>query len=481
MTSIRRQLIFQLLIGLSILFAAASTGLFFYSRDAFISQFDASLEAKILSFMKMSEIENKNGQISIELEFNDFPIPEYQPSPEAEYYQVWFFDGSSRARSPSLAMDDLPRFAEKNEGVVIKDILLPDGRSGRAAGAWFSPAPDIELKQQGYKEDALENELQIVIAGSREKLDDTLITLLVGYIITGIVLIAGIIMIVPWSAIRGLKPLDRIATETAGIETTNLTYRFPIEGLPDELLPISNRLNELLDRLGAAFLRERRFNADIAHELRTPIAELRILAEVSLKRAPDEEYYDVSQKRFKDVVDIARQMEKLVTTLLAIARCESSSKTLELESIDLIELIKRTCLLYQEEGAKRNIAFEIKLPDAAFATSDKTVLSAVLTNLFSNALVHTPNGGSVCCNVDAAGDGFLFKLTNTNNQLVPEDIDHLFEPLWKKDKSRTDSESNGLGLSLVAAYTGILGMKLKAELPKNDLFEITLSIDNPAV
>ena len=109
MKSIRRQLNVTLLAGLFVLFAAASTGLYLYTRGAFIRQFDESLFAKLASLSKLSETEERSGLVIVELEFDAYPLPEFQPSPHADYYQVWQEDASVLARSASLGGKDLPR------------------------------------------------------------------------------------------------------------------------------------------------------------------------------------------------------------------------------------------------------------------------------------------------------------------------------------------------------------------------------------
>jgi signal transduction histidine kinase len=117
---------------------------------------------------------------------------------------------------------------------------------------------------------------------------------------------------------RGLTPLSALAAEVDAIDEASLDRRLAIEGQPTELVGIRRKLNELLERLQMAFDRERRFSSGAAHELRTPIAELRALTEVALKwpAGPDPE-------RTKDLSEahaIACRMEEVVGALLAIAR-----------------------------------------------------------------------------------------------------------------------------------------------------------------
>ena len=93
----------------------------------------------------------------------------------------------------------------------------------------------------------------------------------------------GSYLVVPRVLRRELKPLQALAAEAAGIDAARLSARFATEGLPGELAPIAARLNELLARLEDSFERERRFSSDVAHEFRTPVAELRSLAELAIK------------------------------------------------------------------------------------------------------------------------------------------------------------------------------------------------------
>ena len=109
MKSIRKQLIFTLLSCLTLLFAAASATLYLYARGALLNQFDESLRTKILSFAEMIEVEEKEGEIVFEIEFSEFPLPEFRPSSEAAYYEVRRRDGSIVARSPSLGGQELER------------------------------------------------------------------------------------------------------------------------------------------------------------------------------------------------------------------------------------------------------------------------------------------------------------------------------------------------------------------------------------
>lgn len=488
MKSIRRQMIVTLLICLSVLFAAASSALYLYARSALLAQFDDSLTTKLVSFAGMAEVEEKGGMVAIELDFHDFPLPEYQPGRDCEYYEVWHGEGPVLARSSSLEGGDLSRFEGGGEGPVVEDTVLPDGRQGRAAAFWFHPKGEKEAEPGEGGDERAEQMLYMVIARSRENLDSDLLTLLGGFAVMGLLLGIGMVFTVRWLVGRNLDPLDSIAREISRIESTDLSHRFATERLPRELAPISMRFNELMGRIESAFSRERRFHADIAHELRTPLAELRTLAEVALQSSPESGSAAESpgpdceppgatfKTYFRDVLDIARQMEKMVTTLLALVRCEVERQEVKLEPVELAGLIRSLCASHQRDATGREISFTLQLPGSGESLSDRTLLAAIMNNLFSNAVSHTPDGGSILCELSEMENGFLFSLQNTSDRLAPEDLEHLLEPFWQKDSSRTDGKRNGLGLSLVAAYADLLGLKIELSLKEPDLFAVTFRL-----
>jgi two-component system sensor histidine kinase QseC len=473
MSSIRRKLNGTLLAGLFVLFTAASAALYLYTRGALVREFDDALSAKLVTLTKLTEVEMKSDRVVVELEFHAYPLPEFQPSPDAEFYQVWSADGSVLAKSASMDGHDLP---DIDTSGTISDLSLPDGRKGRCAVLWFTPAPDPDRIAPEFGEGDDGPRLRMALARSRENLDNILVSLMLGFSGIGLLLLGLVAVIVGASIRKGLKPLARIADEAASIEPDKLSHRFPSSGLPDELVPITTRLNELLERLEAAFAREKRFTADMAHELRTPVAELRLLSEVALNKASNADYYDASQGCFRDAREIALQMEKLITTLFSLLRSENGRVEVQSEFTDAVELIKRAGRRHEAKARDRKITLEEDLPEAAVISTDRTLLLAVLDNLFSNAVSHTPEGGSVRCRLESQSSGYLFTLENTNTLLDKNDLDRIFEPLWKKDPSRTQAESNGLGLSLVAAYADLLSIELRTDLPGPDRFAISFHL-----
>lgn len=251
--------------------------------------------------------------------------------------------------------------------------------------------------------------------------------------------------------------------------------------MPRELEPVCGCLNGLLERLERAFARERRLTADAAHELRTPIAELRTLAEVGLAEAktgcPEMTGY------FEDALGVTRRLESLVTALLYLARCEAGAQKAEMRPVDIAELTRE---LWRVLSPITHTSYEVQLdvPEQAFVTADPELLKTILSNLLSNALAYTPSGGKIQVSIHRTGNlgdtipmvspkfSWMVSIANTSHELLAADIEHVFEPFWQKHADRGDTGHCGLGLALVAACARLMAIPIRTEIAANTLFVI---------
>ena len=413
-----------------------------------------------------------------EFEFSEAALPEFQPSPNAEYYQVWDEDGKIVARSPSLEGRNLKRIRALLNKPRILNIVLPDGRPGRAVALMFNPRHgNRKSNNRGIEHTRRSREYStLTMARSRADLDRALGILLSGLLLTGVLLLASVLLLVHYTINKGLHPLSTMANEAATIDAGSLTHRFPTSSVPQEILPISIRLNGLLERLEAAFQREQRFTSDAAHELRTPIAELHLLAEIGLKSATTLTQDEELNQYFQDALDIANQMERLATTLLTLARCESGLQDVNLQNVELISIIEKAWKHFKEKAYRRKLTVEFHLPEEAFLATDSALLTAILRNLFANAVAYTPDAGKIMIDIKNEGNMLLVILSNTNNQLKQQDLEHLFEAFWRKDKARSSSSHCGVGLSVASSFARLLGIELTVDLPSESVFQISLAI-----
>jgi two-component system sensor histidine kinase QseC len=264
----------------------------------------------------------------------------------------------------------------------------------------------------------------------------------------------------------------------ATVDAATLGTRVEVGPLPSELQPMVSRLNELLARLAAAFARERRFTATAAHELRTPLAELRSLAEVNLATPATEAERTES---WQDVLATTRRMESLALKLLDLARTENGKAALSSESVVLRQAVATAWQGCAGCAAKRGVGIHSGIPEHLTVDTDPVLLGVVLSNLCANAAKHAPDGAMLHIDAAQAGNTTTLTFRNPAPDLTTDDISHLFERFWRKDAARTDGRHHGLGLALAAEFASLLGGRLNAKLTAAGELEMTLEFSAGAL
>ena len=471
MNSIRTRLTVILLGTLGILFVASGAGLHLYARHVLLSSFDEGLLAKA-RFLASTTEERENG--AMDIEFIEPSVPDYGDRQVADYFQAWDENGQTLLRSPFLGTRDLLNAPMDTDWPQFRDILLPGGPAGRVVTIRYTPqASDDEPQPANYER----HPVTLAFASSRQELDQTLGHILEGLVAMGAALILCVIPAVWWAVRKGLHPLRRISEQTRLIGAEDLSTRLSSESMPRELVPVCQCLNDLLQRLEGAFARERRFTADAAHELRTPIAELRTLAEVGLAEAQSER--PEMARYFEDALAVARHLENLVTALLALARCEAGARKTDLRTVDLAELMRETWVSLSAKNRGPSYETQLDIPQHALVTGDPDLLKNMLANLLSNAITYTPAGGRIEITLRRKDASWIVCMANASRQLEPDDLDHVFDPFWRKQADRSDSDHCGLGLTLVAAYARLMRIPVHTVLSPDKMFVISFEL--PAV
>jgi two-component system sensor histidine kinase QseC len=233
-------------------------------------------------------------------------------------------------------------------------------------------------------------------------------------------------------------------------------------------------LNDLFERLEAAFDRERRFSGNVAHELRTPLTELRTLCEVWLQYGPGEKHWENREAVVREVLEITDQMEGLVTSLTALVRSESGRERVRLEPADLTHMVRKAWQSFESPARTKSLSCEFDMPEESPVETDRNLMNGILVNLLSNAVAYTPGGGTIRCRLESGNGVFQFELENTSTGLRAEDVKHLSEPFWRGDSARTDGRHSGLGIPLALAYASLLGLDLEIDLPRPEAFRVRL-------
>ena len=247
---------------------------------------------------------------------------------------------------------------------------------------------------------------------------------------------------------HGTRPVEAIAAMARRISSTNLQERIDAEGYPLELASLAGTFNKMLDRLQESFERISRFSADIAHDLRTPVNNIRGEAEVALARARTvDEYREVVESSLEEAV----RLSDLIGDLLFLARTESPLVHLRWECVDVTELLEGLREYYEASALEAGISLRTKSGAVpVVAKVDRMLMQRAVDNLISNAVAHTPPGGSVELAACTEGESIRIDVADTGVGIPAEALPRVFDRFFRVDPSRSQaSGGTGLGLAIV--------------------------------
>jgi signal transduction histidine kinase len=478
MRSLRTRLFVYLIGGAALALLVGGLALRALVVHALQREFDAALSAKARGLIALTEREG--GQV--EFEFDEEHMPEFGPGSSPEYFELWLADGSLLRRSPSFEARDaahaarLDRAPDNESTPSVRDIRLPDGRRGRQIQIDFVPALDTEDDPGEAKETMAIPPggpgATLLVAREREdfdaavrRLDLTAAGLGVGLMLA----LAGLMQL----ALRvGLRSLDRLTGQVRGLDVSSLDARIEVDAPPDEIAVVVEQVNLLLARLEAGFARERQLSSDIAHELKTPIAELRNLSEVGARWPEDRASV---RQFFEDAGAIAQQMERVVAHLLVLARYDAGREPIWTAPIEIAAVVEAAWKPLARDAAAKGLELRREVPPGLRLETDPEKFALVIQNLLSNAVVYSPPGTTVICTAEEAPGRVSISVTNQVENLEPADLPVMFDRFWRKDEARSDGRSAGLGLALVRAMADLLGIEIATRLLPDRSFRITLS------
>lgn len=461
----------------AVMLCMTALGLDFVLRTKLEQEFDLSLLAKARLLVTLTT--QANGKITFD--FADEFMPEFEAPQHPEYFQLWMADGALIERSHSLGDGALPRL-DPAEGVPdFSQIALPDGRKGRLVTVKFRPhfkdahedeAPGSEATPQDQEQLIGGPQALFAVARGREELD-ALISAVRGAIALAMsILLGAIVIAIPLALRQGLRPLEQIGLHMQTLQADTLSAHTPLTTTVRELVPITGQVNSLVARLGEAFQRERRFSGDVAHELRTPLAELRALAEIGGKWPEDQKMVAAF---FNDVVDVTEDMERIVTSLLTLARCDAGRELVDPQIVSLGEILQKSWARMAVKAREKGITLAASGSTLIRLRTDPTKLELILTNLFSNAVEYSPPDTQVSVRVIRRQDHVDIMVSNVTDCLAIGDLPLLFDRFWRKDHVRARGHHAGLGLSLVKALADLLCVRVSLQLKNECEFQVTLS------
>jgi heavy metal sensor kinase len=258
-------------------------------------------------------------------------------------------------------------------------------------------------------------------------------------------------------ASRALRPIDHITQTAQAISASDLDRRIHYEGPADEVGRLAQTFDTMLDRLQTAFVRERRFTGDAAHELRTPLAALKGRLGVTLSRPRQPATYRETLQEMEQQVD---RLIHLSNDLLFMSRLEQAQFRPQQERIAGADLVGAVVDQVRPLAEVKSITLEENVCSDLTIQGDLNLLIRLHLNLLDNAIKYTPTGGQVIVQAEQDGRQATISIHDTGPGIPAEHLPHLFERFYRVESDRSrwrhdnghENGENGAGLGLAIAY-----------------------------
>jgi two-component system, OmpR family, heavy metal sensor histidine kinase CusS len=282
-------------------------------------------------------------------------------------------------------------------------------------------------------------------------------TLLAAVLLGGILCSAAIAF---WAAKRALRPLEEMATATERVQASQLHQRLGRGRWPSELTSLAAGFDQMLARLEESFDRLSRFSADLAHELRTPIQNLRGEAEVALTRTR-------TASEYREVIELSieeyQRLSRMIDSLLFLARSENAETRLNRVKFKIGPEVDEILDFYDAAAREREVGLTRKGDGELYA--DPMLFRRVISNLVSNALQYAPTTGQIQVLVfTEPGQPVQIAVHDNGCGIGPEHLPRIFDRFYRVDAARSSSSANsGLGLAIVKSIVELHGGSARAE------------------
>ena len=359
---------------------------------------------------------------------------------DRSYYQVLGRRGELLAGEAGLAVpsEETPG---AEAGVRFRDDMIGD-EPVRVAYLWLAAGPG------GASSDALVQVAETL--GKRSQLATEIIK---GVILPQFIILPLAVLLVWFALARGIRPLAELQQRIRKRESTDLSAI--AEGdVPDEVAPLVRAINDLLQRLDRTIATQRHFLADAAHQLKTPLAGLRMQAELAAREIDSGRADSTSMKHaLRQIAVSTQRAAHMVNQLLAMARAEDTGQAARHQTVDLAAVTRAVVRDFVPRAIERRIDLGYEGPEASPATrlqAEPVLLSEMVRNLVDNALHYTPGGGTVTARVvpDPFGQVVVLQVEDTGPGIAPAEREAVFRPFYRALGTQVDG--SGLGLAIVA-------------------------------
>ena len=255
-------------------------------------------------------------------------------------------------------------------------------------------------------------------------------------------------------SLRGLRPLSMITQTAQRITANRLHERIDPQQWPKELFSLAVAFDSMLDRLEASIQGLSQYSANLAHELRTPINNLMVEADIALSRTRSPDEY---QKVIGSSMEEYSRLARIIDSLLFLARTENAQTGLHIASVDVRQAIEDVAEFYSATASDKGIA--VSCTGEAALRADPVLFRRAVSNLLANALNHTESKGEIVVSVRRGDDqSVVVAVSDTGCGIAPEHLPRIFERFYRGTSISTpETHGSGLGLAIVKSIVELHG------------------------
>ncbi|MBR7947511.1 heavy metal sensor histidine kinase [Burkholderia cenocepacia] len=332
-------------------------------------------------------------------------------------------------------------------GNTLASVISAPHPAGSAAGPFTCAPPGIGTSRCVYARETLPSGEAIEVALARTAADRQ--SLLESYRVdiwlaaaVGALLVGALGYAV---ASRGLRPVESLGRQTSRIEAHNLNARLDARGGPVELREFATSVNRMLDRLERAFVRLSQFSSDLAHDMRTPLANVISSSQITLSRARTVDEYEAL---IESNIEECERLQRMIENMLFLARTDNARQHLKTAELDAGSELRRLASYFQALADEAGVRIDVH--GEAPVVADATLFRRAVSNLASNALEHAHAASTIELAVSVQRGYAVVEVTNRGAAIPPEQVERIFERFYRIDSSRHGAARNaGLGLAIV--------------------------------
>ncbi len=406
--------------------------------------FDRALQFNLQALSQFVSLDGNRVQFNLSTQARDLLRAD---DTDIVYYQVRGTRGEFVAGEPDFPTpsDDITPAAG---GVLLRDDTVR-GDDVRVAYTWIDTGPGRDL-------------VLMQVAETRGKRSTLATEIIKGVMVPQFVILPLAVLLVWLALVRGIRPLNDLEQRIRARKPDDLS---PLEEsfVPQEVAPLVSSINDLLTRLKASLSTQRRFLADAAHQLKTPLAGLRMQADLAQRESDPQEI----RSSLQQIARASTRATHTVNQLLALARAETTGRTLPTTEVDLAELVREVV----QESVPRALDKRLDLgyegpeqvPEGCLLQGNAVLLKEMVRNLLDNALNYTGTGGVVTARVLLDRfSGVLVLQVEDNGPGIPEaEREFVLQPFYRA--LGTNVDGSGLGLAIVQEIAQQHGAQLRVD------------------